>query len=59
MLAKVGIALQFRLPLNQPPGSLVALGPILTKNKACNLTSFGDFPQPFLHRDPYISARAT
>jgi hypothetical protein len=59
MLAKVGIAFQLRLPSNQPPSGLIALGPVLPENKTCNLTIFGDFPQPFLHRDPYISALAT
>jgi len=58
MLTKIGIILQFRLFLDEPPGSLVALRPVFPENAAGNLTCLDNFRQPFLHRDPDLSTFA-
>ena len=54
---QIRVALQFAVPLYQPPRSLIRLRPILTKNAAADLSALRHLPQPLLHRNANIPAR--
>src|SRR5579871_2763060 len=56
---QVRIALQLRIPLDQPPNHLIAPRPVFSEDKAPNLIRFLLFLQAPLYRDPNVPARAS
>jgi hypothetical protein len=53
---QIHVIFEFRIQLQEPPGLLVALRPVLSEDAAANLPGIHQLAQPFLHRDANVSA---